>query len=463
MRRWVTSQMRTDDIGPLIIIDPHGIATDAEVEDATGAWNVYRVGNWFELRKMWERHGRQREYSEPRLVILTSDSDIGAATDLPYDIDQSSEVLPIRIPGSAGIQAALLVLDDEASDRAAERLHAGLLSSVDAVLTAAADLQASPMRPSGPFQFQAALRLMDHPQPVEVLELARSNFHDPLAQSVLAGSPPLTEVQTAWESWINDPSGSPWAKHMRECRAELIDLFLSGRLAPARQAGQNVPKWAAVGLAGESPFDRGAALLESTPNVSTSLSDWVRAAQWWGELRSCLAQINPSNPELEAKAWAWWAETDEQFLAWLRKSYGGELTRSWADWPASLDKVQPFLAKRRAVAPKLLLVVLDGMGFTQWARIRDLTSVQVAQTGGVLAMLPTLTEVSRQAIAAGATPIEFPESLGNTSKEPQRWASAWRETGGNHAWTRIDRSSSWGTRRRTVRLCRCHWIGAECH
>jgi len=172
--------------------------------------------------------------------------------------------------------------------------------------------------------------------------------------------------------------------------------------------------------------------------LGESLDGWVRAAHWWGEVRSCLAQVNPTDPQLEATAWTWWAEADERFLAWLRLNYGSQLTRAWANWPVSLDKIQPFLAKRRSIAPRLLLVVLDGMGFTQWARIRDLSSVQVAQAGGVLAMLPTLTEVSRQSIAAGALPMQFADSLRSTSKEAQRWSSAWNEVGATSAWVRID-------------------------
>jgi len=53
-------------------------------------------------------------------------------------------------------------------------------------------------------------------------------------------------------------------------------------------------------------------------------------------------------------------------------------------------------------------------------------------------MLPTLTEVSRQAIAAGDLPIQFAESLRSTNKEPHRWASAWSDAGVSAAWVRID-------------------------
>lgn len=438
MRRWILSQLRSHGTDPMVVIDPDGVLTDEELEGAIGESDVHRVGDWFELRRAWERYGRHRHRSGPPLVIVTDDPTVASAQDLPYDIDQSSTVRRVRVPGPSDTRAAIAALDDEGSDRAVERLNAGSLSSTDAVLTAAADLPPIQVTSSAASEFQTALRLVDHAQPVEVLELARRVINDPLGRAVLASPPRLDEVQAAWEGWISDPAGSPWSSHMQECRAELIDLFVAGRLTPAEPGSAEVPRWTAVGLAGESPAARAAALLEDVPTTIASFEDWVRAAQWWGEVRSCLVQVNPTDPELGAKAWAWWADTDGRFLAWLRSSYGHQLTRTWANWPASLDKVQPFLAKRRAVAPRLLLVVLDGMGFTQWARIRDLSSVQVARAGGVLAMLPTLTEVSRQSVAAGTLPLQFADSLRSTSKEPQRWASAWSESGATSAWVRID-------------------------
>ena len=312
------------------------------------------------------------------------------------------------------------------------------MKPTDAVLTAVAGLPSLPIAGSAARQFQAALHLVGHGQPSAVIELALGSFEDPLARALLDDPPRIDEVQQAWEEWLADPLGSRWATHMHECRAELIDLFMAGQLIPVPKGDADVPLWATVGVAQESPGVRVAALLDSLPAVPASLDDWVRIAQWWGEVRSGLAQVNPADADLEARAWDWWAETDQRFLAWLRASYGSQLTRTWASWPASLDKVQPFLTKRQAVAGRLLVVVLDGMGFTQWTRIRELSSVRVARSGGALAMLPTLTEVSRQAIAAGGPPIQFADSLRSTSKEPQRWASAWSESGVTTAWVRID-------------------------
>lgn len=438
MRKWITRQLAAEGTAPVVLIDHGSVSTGDEIEAALGSVTICTVSDWFELRREWERRGRKLEGGAPRLVIVTSDPEVGSETDLPFDIGQSSVVRRVRIPGPPEVHAAVLALDDGASDTAVERLASSALTPADAVLTAAVDMPTISMTGTPERELQVALRLVDHLHPDAVLGLARAAFSDPLASAVLSDPSRLNEVQAAWQDWLADPSGSRWAAHLRESRAELIDLFMTGRLKPSTVGDVEVPPWATVGVAHESPADRVAALLEAPPSSPTSLEDWVRTAQWWGEVRSGLALVNPADDGLEARAWEWWGKADEEFLAWLRTSYGAQLTRAWANWPASLDKVQPFLAKHRGSRGRLLLVVLDGMGFTQWTRIRELASIRVAQAGGVLAMLPTLTEVSRQSVAAGALPISFADSLRSTSKEPQHWASAWSSDGATSAWVRID-------------------------
>lgn len=370
MRKWLTDQLAAEGTGPVVVIDPDAIVTDREIEVAFGATEVLTVRDWFELRREWERCGRHRGGPGLRLVLVTRDPGVTSATDLPFDVEQRSVVRRIRVPAPPDVRVAVTALDDEASDRAVARIAGRSLDATDAVLTAAADLPAMPLASSPGRQFQVALRLDDHAQPDAVLSLARVALADPLALAVLEHPPRLDDVQEAWEDWLADPSGSAWSVHVRECRAELIDLFMAGRLTPADGGYADVPPWATVGVAQATPAARVAALLDAPPEPTGSLDDWVRVAQWWGEVRSGLALVNPVDQELDARAWDWWREADEQFLAWLRSSYGAQLTRTWANRPLSLDKVQPFLAKRQVSSGRILTVVLDGMGFTQWTRIQ---------------------------------------------------------------------------------------------
>jgi hypothetical protein len=120
---------------------------------------------------------------------------------------------------------------------------------------------------------------------------------------------------------------------------------------------------------------------------------------------------------------------DSAFGSWLRSNYGLLLTRT-SSAPSTVHKAVPFLARRlREGAGGILLIVIDGMGFTQWSALRRVCGLSVATPGGTVAMVPTLTEVSRQAIFAAGLPSSFAASIDTTAKESSEWQSAWAAEG----------------------------------
>lgn len=440
MRRWLVEQFGTVEPRPLILIDPAFLVSLPELAEVTHGGPAVEVHDWFSLRQAWERHGR-RPNDSGRVVLLVRDPDVAADVDVPFDIAIASCVRRIRLPVPAGLRDALLVLDDDCADAAVNAIKAATASPAQALLAAAAGLVPGPIV-GRETEFVVALRLVSSGPPPPIRSLAQEIFVDPLATALVADPPAFAPVQDVWASWLAEGERSPWHRHIEVARAELTDLFLAGQLVPAATSAESIPAWAMVGVAQPSVLTKIEALLEAPPPLANDLDDWIRTAQWWGEVRSALAQLTPSVDELEQRAWDWWQLTDQRFLGWLRRCYGRELTRAWTSWPRSLDKVQPFLAKRRSESAKTLLVVLDGMGFTQWTRLRELVQPTIREAGGVLAMLPTLTEVSRQAIAAASIPSQFADSIRTTSKEPQRWAAAWDGSGARPAWIRIDGAHS---------------------
>ena len=97
----------------------------------------------------------------------------------------------------------------------------------------------------------------------------------------------------------------------------------------------------------------------------------------------------------------------------------------------TVNRIAAFLARRMrsAEASRILLIVLDGMGLAQWVVVRDLLNVNVQFASASLAVVPTLTAISRQAIFAGRLPVDFAESVGTTDREPKRWSDFWAEEG----------------------------------
>lgn len=423
--------------GPVVIIDRDSIATDDELAASLEAPTVVRpTADWFALRQAWERIGRRPE-SGPRPVLVVSDPSVNGADDLPYDIEQASVVRRVRFPASPDLEAAVLSLDARTSDRVVDRIESGSASSTDALLLEITGVSGASLAERPVDQFHVALRLHQLRPAEAVLVIARRVLDDPLARALLADPPHIDELQAAWESWVTQTAASPWAAHFTRTGAEITDLLLGGTLTPVRADASGLPPWASLGVRSETHAERVRALLEAPPANATTFEEWARVGQWWGELRSHLARVNPPDAAVSHAAWSAWEKLDRRFLSWLRENYGSQLTRSWVNGPISLDKVQPFLATRRALGKRVLLIVLDGLGFAQWTLVRQTAALRVVRHGATLAMLPTLTEVSRQAIAAGMLPSEFVETLGTTRKERQRWASAWSDAEANPFWLRI--------------------------
>ena len=75
------------------------------------------------------------------------------------------------------------------------------------------------------------------------------------------------------------------------------------------------------------------------------------------------------------------------------------------------------------------VVVIDGLGFAQWHPLRKAADLTVLDATGSLAMIPTLTSVSRQAIFAGALPDTFAKHINTTSAEERKWRQFWTDRG----------------------------------
>jgi hypothetical protein len=76
-----------------------------------------------------------------------------------------------------------------------------------------------------------------------------------------------------------------------------------------------------------------------------------------------------------------------------------------------------------------MLVVFDGMGFPSWSLLRRSLDLAILEASGVLAMAPTLTPISRQAIFAGNLPLTFSDCLTDTKCEGSLWRSFWENEG----------------------------------
>ena len=225
-----------------------------------------------------------------------------------------------------------------------------------------------------------------------------------------ADSPRLVVVHS---SEITAPTDLPW-----DIQHESVAVIRLRRPAPAEPRPLT-----AVGPESDQLI---ADLLADQPPPADDLADWFETASWWGKVRGAIAEF-PSPPPSAGRAWEAWKGIDNDFRDWVRTAYGLSLSSTAPH--VALHRVVHHLAQRLDDGAKILLVVIDGLGFAQWHPLHRSARLTVHYVGGSLAMIPTLTSVSRQAIFSGALPREFAATLKSTAAEERLWRRFWNARG----------------------------------
>ena len=218
-------------------------------------------------------------------------------------------------------------------------------------------------------------------------------------------------------------------------------LVHTGTLAPVDAAHpERLPVWAQPGLCPETSDHRlrrvDELIAQINPDRVPTLADarwdqWQEVAREWAELTTLrytpdLTLDVGQSEAIERLQGA----LDAAFLAWLKDKYaplaGQRLPR-----PHHLYHVPHYIAYRRRQdgSDRVALLVLDGLALADWVQI---VPVWRSRHPGwrfeeqlVLAQVPTLTTISRQALISGRRPLEFAATLDTTDREAGSWTSFW--------------------------------------
>jgi len=425
--RWLLDQLRPllTSRRPAVVVDPRQLV-DVELLGVHG--EIVAVTDWWELRRVYEQRAREPE-PDSSLVVLVHDSECRTGRDLPYDIERASTVIVLRIPVDEPYHRLVIDLPPAMADHAVDLLRGPSPDPLNALLQA---LYGITLRADPASELDAVTRLRNDPRvPPSLWELLRPRLRHPLAVALANDPPDFSGLQQAWADWLDRGDDSPTAALFQQFGARIAPLFAAGILRPAPRRAAGLPSWSDIGAGELEPAVVAAELLaaEPVPTPPTSAAEWIQTATWWGAVRAAVAGAAPAPPQLVEQARCRWQVLDDAFQPWLRANYGSLLLTA-STRPLTLDKVAPFLARRlRERGRRQLLVVVDGMGFAQWAAIQEVAELEVVEAGGCFAMLPTLTSVSRQAIFAGQLPRAFASSLWTTGQEPVRWTAFWEHEG----------------------------------
>jgi hypothetical protein len=383
----------------LLYLDPRAL------DVPSGHGEVVVADNRWELRQLVELRVRHREITETPLLIHVQITEIRSRADLPWDLAELPAVsLNPSLPDD--LAHDLLSLPGPV---ATALVGSGSLD--DKLWAAARILTSRPWPPIAEEAMVSVLRLLPGTTPALRRALLASCPRSK-AREVLASDDPATTIQQMRE-------GADPAAEFRAAMPELDALKAAGFVASSRH-GKDVGKLSTIETRLEGLL--AASLLHRT------LDGWIETAWDWAEVRCDLAASDLSNPALpdhESKAWDAWARVDQLWLEWLQASYGRELTKSTL---TGVHGVARFLADETArTGARSLLLVLDGLALSQWIQIRSDASLNPISEGAIMAALPTVTSVSRQAILSGTLPLHFAQTIDRTDTEGKAWQRFWSE------------------------------------
>ncbi|MSP14284.1 MAG: BREX-3 system phosphatase PglZ [Chloroflexi bacterium] len=268
-------------------------------------------------------------------------------------------------------------------------------------------------------------------------------------------------IKEQWSTYLGQSTGRP----VREERTPYLlnfgadpglqdalpGLLRSGMLIPLSiDQPQHLPLWSRPGVLATEEERTPRRIIALQQHLTTLLAGPADAALWqawqaiaytWAELNNLwnsVGQISNLSKFLSVEqhqAQIHLQESiDSRFAAWLRQHYAPLGGRSLPK-PHHVHHIPRYLAyeRRGGRAGRVALLILDGMALADWQTIyaawRPRHGDWNFHNELVLAQIPTITAVSRQALVSGLRPAEFAATLDNNRLESQEWAAFWGREG----------------------------------
>lgn len=266
-------------------------------------------------------------------------------------------------------------------------------------------------------------------------------------------------LQTVWQEYIkykrnkkgnvSDELVNEVAKSViyldknREFQSKVTALIAENILQPANLSEDVLlPNWMHLGL--HYYYDNTVALraalnhLSNTmPGEHSTFKEWVDFAFQWAEWMISYHQIAQSPPDINQSLLKFINQLDNVYYSWLKQQYPSLIMQPYLPLPTCMHHVLNHISSifRPSINNPIALVVIDGMAIQDWLVIQtDIHNANPSwkiDVNGVLAIIPTLTSVSRQAMLSGKMPRYFEKSWLNTNSEEMYWQSFWEEKGIN--------------------------------
>lgn len=277
-----------------------------------------------------------------------------------------------------------------------------------------------------------------------------NQFHDwPLAEIVASGDVFARFLDDQWMNFLRHESGDA----VREQRSgyflsfesdhnlqdSMPRLVRSGALQTRTwPETDRLPRWARAAVVdGEEQLvtkqaDELLSLLEDQGSMlqSARWTRWQTISRIWAELSNLTYHPQKHLNQEQKNAFInWQGQLDREFYNWLRTRYRSLASQRLP--PHHVHHIPYYLAyeRRRGRAERMALLVMDGMSLADWLFIKRswLTrhSNWRVKERLIIAQIPTITSVSRQALVSGLRPAEFAETITHNQVESALWTAFW--------------------------------------
>ena len=444
---------------PLVLAsDPDGVLREEEIlaELVNRGLRIVSETDPLRLRQQVESL-RPWTVENPLLVVAA-----GALNELPYDLWQQGHHVALALhtffPNLAyPLVKALTPAQRARLARVPQPAQAlGRLRTIEYILEHVFEAEMDALaRPGHLVAWLGRVHQWGEPLPTVLIEAlcerlsSRPAYGDwPLA-SLLSDRAAFTQfVRSAWERFIAVQEGRPIEEEQKsyhltferdvELQRAVPSLLDSGVLRPITvDDPKGFPSWARQATT-VSDAETTESRLSATVNAlerrlagadSMRWEDWQEVARLWAEAAILFDAC--AKPEWAERTRAVQNKLDAAFGCWLRGHYVS-LAVDRLPVPHHLHHVPHFMAYRRrqpGQTERVALIVLDGMSLTDWMLINPVWRKRHRKWRMeellLLAQVPTITEVSRQALVSGRCAKEFQESLCHNRHEPEQWRLFW--------------------------------------
>jgi len=277
----------------------------------------------------------------------------------------------------------------------------------------------------------------------------------PLADLLASRDAFTAFVRDQWRAYVQQQTGQLLkeepVRYLLDFGADRVlqdglpGLVRSGTLEPVRvDRPGRLPGWTRPAVL--SPDEdrrprRTAELLAAlAEHLDRSLADarwerWQAVARAWAELATLRNDPDSRLDPAQRKACQRLQDRlDSAFLGWLRRRYA-PLGSQRLPAPHHVHHVPHFIAyqRRQRQVDRVALLVLDGLALADWVLIGPTWRARHPdwrfEEHLLLAQVPTVTAVSRQALVSGLRPADFAATLGTCRAEPDHWAVFWAGEG----------------------------------